>query len=59
MHEQAVYTLALWTYVVALAHFGCEWLIFGTAGGTGLLVAEISPVVTIIAMLWQWGQYVQ
>jgi hypothetical protein len=58
IHEQTVYTLGLWTYIVALAHFGGEWLIFGTAGGKGMLAAEATPVFTIIAMLWQWNQYV-
>ena len=59
IHEQTVYILGLWTYIVALAHFGSEWLIFGTVGGKGMLVAEATPIVTIIAMLWQWNQYVK
>ena len=59
INEQTVYTLALWTYIVALAHFGSEWLIFGTTGGKGMLTAEIPPVVSIIWMLWQWDQYLQ
>jgi hypothetical protein len=51
--------LALWTYIIALAHFGCEWLIFGTAGGKSMLAAEVTPVLAIVAMLWQWEHYVQ
>ena len=59
IYEQTVYILALWTYIVALPHFGSEWLIFGTAGGKGMLAAEATPVFTIMAMLWQWNQYVK
>jgi hypothetical protein len=58
IHERTVYTLGLWTYIVALAHFGGEWLVFGTAGGKSMLAAEATPIFTIIAMLWQWNQYV-
>jgi hypothetical protein len=59
INEQTVYTLALWTYIVALAHFSLEWLVFGTAGGKGMLAAEVTPVAAIVAMLWQWDQYVR
>ncbi|MCJ1411107.1 ergosterol biosynthesis protein [Ptychographa xylographoides] len=56
----ALYQLTLWTYIVGIAHFTSEWLVFGTAEW-GMPLA--SPVVvaggSLIWMLAQWGYYIQ
>lgn len=55
VHERAVYQLAMWTFGLAFAHFGSEWLWFGTARfGKGLA----GPlVVSTVSGLWMWTQY--
>ncbi len=57
INEPTVYTLALWTYIIAVAHFVAEFFVFKTAGGKGMLAAEMTPVVTIIMMLTQRESY--
>ena len=57
LSEPTVYALALSTYVIAVAHFGLEFVVFKTAGGKGMLAAEIIPIMTIIMMLAQQGNY--
>ncbi|MCJ1358933.1 MAG: ergosterol biosynthesis protein [Icmadophila ericetorum] len=48
------YSLALWTYVIALAHFGSELLVYKTAK----LNQGISPtlVVAVSSLLWMLVQ---
>lgn len=56
--DPLVYQLTLWTFVLALAHFLGEWLLFGTAKmGKGLLGPLIVPVVSLTWMLAQWEFY--
>lgn len=60
IHEAAVYELALWTFGLAFAHFGSEWLVFGTARwGRGLAGPVFVSTVTGSWMWAQWGNYVQ
>ncbi|KAF1987546.1 ergosterol 28 [Aulographum hederae CBS 113979] len=50
-----VYQLAMWSYGLAFAHFGSEWLAFGTARwGAGLAGPA---VVSTVSMAWMWMQY--
>ena len=54
------YTLALWTYVIALDHFSSEWLIFGTMRpAKGLLLSSGIATGSLVWMLSQWGSYVK
>lgn len=54
-----VYLLTLWTFIIALVHFGSEWLVFGTMRvGTGLVPVMIVPFVSIAWMVLQWDFYV-
>ena len=53
-----MYQLALWTYVIALAHFASEWLVFGTAKmGKGLIGPLCVSSGTLVWMLLQWEVY--
>lgn len=55
-----VYQLALWTFVVAFAHFGMEWLVFGTARwGWGLAAPVFVATGSLAWMLLQWEGYVR
>ncbi|MCJ1364820.1 ergosterol biosynthesis protein [Acarospora aff. strigata] len=55
-----VYQLALWTYGIALVHFGSEWLVFGTARmGKGLGAAVVVASTSFCWMVGQWGWYVR
>ncbi|GAO49664.1 Erg28-like protein [Saitoella complicata NRRL Y-17804] len=49
-----IYQLTYWTYIIAFAHFGLEWMVYGTAGfGKGL----IGPlVVSTSSMVWMTMQ---
>ena len=53
------YQMSLWTYVIVIAHFVSEWLIFGT---TEIGVPFLSPIIvaslSLSWMLLQWGAYV-
>jgi hypothetical protein len=55
----AFYALAFCMYVVAFAHFGSEWLVYGTAEwGSPLAGPMIVSTSTIAWMVAQWGFYV-
>ena len=57
--NKVAYTLSLCTYVIALAHFLTEWLVFGTvANGPGMWRVLPFPVISIVWMLGQWDFYV-
>ncbi|KAI5288071.1 ergosterol biosynthesis protein [Ascosphaera aggregata] len=49
-----VYTLAMWTYGIALAHFLGEWLIFSTAKAQGRFMSPF--FVASGSLLWMWLQ---
>ncbi|KAI9774616.1 MAG: ergosterol biosynthesis protein [Geoglossum simile] len=54
-----VYQLALWSYVVALAHFMSEWLIFKTARlGAGLTGPLVVATMSLSWMVSQWEFYI-
>jgi len=56
--DPLIYQLALWTYVIALAHFGSEWLVFGTAKmGKGLVGPLCVATGSLVWMLLQWEVY--
>jgi len=58
--ESAVYELALWTFMIAFAHFTSEWLVFGTAKwGRGLAGPVFVSTCTGLWMLIQWSHYVR
>lgn len=58
IQHEGIYVLAFFTYVIALAHFGVEWLEYGTmAAGIELLRVAVAPVVSISWMLLQWDFY--
>lgn len=60
IHDKNLYQLALWTFIVAGAHFGSEWLVFKTAKwGAGLAGPAFVASGTGVWMLLQWGSYVQ
>ena len=53
-----VYHLTLWTFVLALAHFLSEWLLFGTAKmGRGLIGPMCVATGSLVWMLVQWEFY--
>lgn len=53
-----IYQLALWTYVIALTHFGSEWLVFGTARmGKGLIGPLCVASGSLMWMLLKWEVY--
>ena len=56
MENRGLYVLALWTYVIAGAHFVVEWLVFGDQPTVrALAVAGVS----MVWMVAQWNFYVQ
>ncbi len=58
INVREVYVLALWTYVIALGHFGAEWLVYKTMiAGKGLLPVALVPVISLTWMLIQWDFY--
>ena len=58
--DPMVYQLALWSFVLAGAHFGSEWLYYGTARwGRGLAGPVIVCVVSLPWMLSSWEWYVR
>jgi len=56
--DPMMYQLAIWTYVIALAHFASEWLVFGTAKmGKGLVGPLCVASGSLIWMLLKWEVY--
>jgi hypothetical protein len=54
-----VYQLALFSYVVAFAHFMSEWLIFRTAKlGAGLTGPLVVATTSLVWMVIQWEFYI-
>ncbi|MCJ1230713.1 ergosterol biosynthesis protein [Toensbergia leucococca] len=54
-----MYKLVLWTFALALIHFGSEWLVFRTARlGLGLLPSLMVASGSLTWMVWQWEYYV-
>ncbi|KXT15052.1 hypothetical protein AC579_1490 [Pseudocercospora musae] len=59
IHDPLIYQLALWSYVVAFAHFLSEWLVFGSARWSrGFASPVFVSTFTISWMLSQWSYYV-
>jgi hypothetical protein len=57
--EPNIYNLALYTYILALLHFGSEWLVFGTMkAGRGIAPVLTIPTISIVWMLIQRNSYV-
>ncbi|KAK7509582.1 ergosterol 28 [Phyllosticta citricarpa] len=60
VHEASWYQLALLTNVVAMWHFGSEWLLFGSVKwNKGLAAPVVVSVSTTVWMLVQYGAYVK
>jgi len=58
--DKDIYALALWTYVIALAHFGSEWAVYGTVRwGRGIAPSLGIAVGSTVWMVAQWGWYVK
>jgi len=59
IRDPAIYQMAMWTFGIAFAHFGSEWLVFGTVRMNRAAVFPISIATGTGAwMLMQWGSYV-
>lgn len=55
LQHRTSYVLALWTFLVAMGHFGMEGLVFKT---TGLRTAAFPTyVVSIVSVVWMWLQW--
>lgn len=60
IHNREMFALALWTFVIAVGHFGSEWAVYGTVRmGKGFAPSAIVAVSSMAWMVWQWGAYVQ
>jgi hypothetical protein len=60
INEPAFYQLAIWTYVVAFAHFASEWFVFGTTRwGKPLAGPVFVSTGSLVWMVSQWGYYVK
>lgn len=59
MHDPMVSRLNVMVQAFFVAHSASEWLIYETIGwGFGLIGPVISNVMTLMWMVWAWGQYV-
>ena len=59
MYDPMVYRLNVIVQAVFIAHSASEWLTYGTIGwGCGLIGLVFSNAVTLVWMMWVWGQYV-
>ncbi|KAI5862064.1 transmembrane domain-containing protein [Durotheca rogersii] len=60
LHLAPVYNIALWTYAVALVHFGSEWAIYRSARlGAPILFPFFFASVGIVWMVSQYNFYVE
>ncbi|KAI8628322.1 hypothetical protein F5Y19DRAFT_476727 [Xylariaceae sp. FL1651] len=60
LHLAPVYNIALWTYIVALLHFGSEWAVFRSAYiGPPILFPFFFATIGIIWMTSQYSFYVE
>lgn len=58
--EEPWYQLAIWTYLVALAHFMSEAFVYETARPQGPWLAPTSvAVVSLVWLITQYGSYVK
>lgn len=58
IHNEALYNLAMLTFVIALLHFGIEVFGTGTARGWHIVAAETTPVVSLTWMMAQKRYYI-
>ncbi|RYP53609.1 hypothetical protein DL768_001473 [Monosporascus sp. mg162] len=60
LHLAPVYQMALWTYVVALAHFASEFFVYKTTRfGTPVAMPFFFATVGVTWMVGQYGFYVE
>ncbi|RYC60921.1 hypothetical protein CHU98_g5295 [Xylaria longipes] len=60
LHLAPVYNIAIWTYVVALFHFGSEWAVFRSAYlGPPVLFPFFFATIGIFWMVSQYSFYVK
>ena len=60
LSDPVIYQLALWTYAIALCHFGSELLVYRTTKvADGAIPVFIVAIMTVSWMLAQWGEYVK
>ncbi|RWA04812.1 hypothetical protein EKO27_g10289 [Xylaria grammica] len=60
LHLAPVYHITIWTYVIALFHFGSEWAVYRSAYlGPPILFPFFFATVGIVWMTSQYGFYVQ
>ncbi|KAI1347076.1 hypothetical protein F5Y01DRAFT_307842 [Xylaria sp. FL0043] len=60
LHIAPVYNITIWTYIIALFHFGSEWAVYRTAYlGPPILFPFFFATVGIIWMASQYSFYVQ
>jgi len=59
IHDRVAYELCMYTWAIAIAYFGSEWLIFGSAEmGPGLASPMVVASTSLIWMVTQYGHYV-
>ncbi|KAK0543397.1 ergosterol biosynthesis protein [Tilletia horrida] len=59
MHSRPVYELCMWSYVIALAHFGSEVAVYKTAKmSAGIISPFIVASVSLGAMVLQYKHYI-
>lgn len=53
-----LYTIAFWTYVIALAHYSSEWLVYRTVSMRKGLAVPFAVASTSTFWMWaQWSYY--
>ncbi|KAJ7650348.1 hypothetical protein FB45DRAFT_887653 [Roridomyces roridus] len=55
LNEKIVYDMALFTYLIAFAHFASELLIFRTAAPNPGVIAPV--IVSTTSLIWMFTQY--
>ncbi|KAJ8059531.1 hypothetical protein OCU04_011189 [Sclerotinia nivalis] len=59
MENREIYTMALWKYGIALAHFVIEWLVFETMSiRKGIVPSLVIATVSMGWMMKEWSYYV-
>ncbi|CBQ72010.1 related to ERG28-involved in synthesis of ergosterol [Sporisorium reilianum SRZ2] len=59
IHDKVAYELCMWSFVIALAHFISETLVYKTAKlGPGMISPLIVASSSLTAMYLQYGSYV-
>lgn len=60
IHDRAVYELAMWTFAIAILHFGSEYVYFRTARlSRGLASPMVVASASLVWMLAQQEWYVR